>query len=155
MAITTPAPLASAFARTFGATAGSNAQTGEGEPKPKAKLWLNIGYLAPHVLEGETDRRFIALPAGIPLDTTKAIEIKGQNQIYNAMVSAQNDLLVDLTEAAEKLAPGESMIIGDPEAGLVLQLRRVNDAPAAVDPNSNPLVRRLNLAPASVEEPVG
>ena len=131
----------SAFANRFGAGFGRSRQESD-EPKPKAKYWLNVGYLASTVIEGEDEPRFIALPAGIPLDTTKPAEVRGSNELYRAMVTAQNDLLEDIIEEASKLEPGQAVIIGDPETSpLVLQLRRVAAEQEAIKPSQNPFAK--------------
>jgi hypothetical protein len=109
---------------------------------PKAQTWLNVGYEVGE--PGTEEYRFVSPPMGIPLDTMKPIEIKTRDPKYGAFQSAQNDLLAQLQGEAAKLAPGESVVIRNPDSPICIQLRRVNDpvaAPAADE--SNPYAMKL------------
>jgi hypothetical protein len=136
----------SAFASKFGNGFGRGRTQGTStEDRPKAKYWLNVGYLADHIVDGEDEPRFIALPVGIPLDTTEPAQVRGSNELYRAMVTAQNDLLADIVSEASKLEPGQAVIIGDPEnQPLVLQLRRVAAEQEAIKPDENPFGKGSN-----------
>ena len=122
----------SASGSIFGAPAnGSKAD------QPKAKVWMNIGYVQPVTVktEGSDDEhiehRFISIPVGIPLDTMEPKAVVGNSDDFRALTSAQNNLLEMLQKAAEQLAPGQEEIVN-----LQIQMRRVKDpvaAPAAAD----------------------
>ena len=112
------------------------AQSNQQEKRPPAEFWLNVGYL--------TDNEkypFIALPVGIPLSLDDRKEIRGSSE-YTQFLSAQNDLLEELLEAAARLNPGEEEIISHPEMPLALQLRRVRGEQEQVPAGVNPLSRR-------------
>lgn len=111
------------FAARFGAkNAAASAAPSKSEDKPKSQLWINIGYPT-----GDPDYPFVSIPVGIPLDGMEPKKIKGSNSDYNQFVAAQNALLEQLLEEAKAVKPGEAL-----EIGLQVQLRRVNDEPAAV-----------------------
>lgn len=119
---------------------------------PKAQTWLNIGYEFGE--PGTEAYRFISPPMGIPLDTMKPIDIRSRNAEFAQFQAAQNDLLAQLQAEAAKLAPGESLVVRNPNSPLCIQLRRVNDpveAPAA--DASNPFaLASLFAAPVAAEE---
>jgi hypothetical protein len=118
--------------RMFGGLAQQEPANSDKADLPKAQTWLNVGY---EVGEPGTDEyRFVSPPMGIPLDTMKPIEIRTRNAEFAAFQSSQNGCLKQLQDEAAKLAPGESVVIRNPESPLCIQLRRVNDpveAPAA------------------------
>lgn len=145
------------FTRTFGAGSQSN-QAGSSNDRsqaPKAKIWLNIGYVAENIpttnSDGSTgvEDRFVSLPVGIPLDTMEKLPTNSRNQAYAMFQAARNDLYDQIMAAASQLQPGEDIIIGSQVAtgGLCIQVRRVNDersdAPAVDD--SNPFARQLQF----------
>lgn len=123
--------------KTFGQKAGSAAK----EERPASQFWLNVGYSVevPNA-EGQPETRFVSLPAGIPLDNIEALPVKGKNAEWNMFQSARNDLLAQLMEAAQALAPGEERIVS-----LEIQLRRVNNEEVKVDPAENPFARRFAI----------
>jgi hypothetical protein len=82
--------------------------------RPKAKIWLNIGY--------ETNGRFVNLPIGTPVDTMEAAEIRGQNEDWVKFQTARNNLLKALQALGTQLAPGQEIEVPN----LVIKLRRVN-----------------------------
>lgn len=82
--------------------------------RPQAKLWLNIGYHA--------EDKFINLPLGLPIDTMDPAPIRGQNEEFVQLRSAQNELLKALQDLGVKMAPGE-----EKDLVLTVQLRRVNE----------------------------
>lgn len=117
----------------------SNAATNaDGTPKAKAQYWLNVGY---HVdvqnAEGEIEKRFVSLPAGIALDTQEKLGTGSRNDGFSAFQSARNNLLAELIALGETMQPG-----GTQEIQLTLELRRVNDARVEVDPSENPFMRK-------------
>src|SRR5262245_60032119 len=89
-------------------------QFANGEPKPKAKTWLNVGYMA--------NGRFINLPLGLPIDTMEAADVRGQNQEFVAQRNAQNALLKWAQDVGAKLQPGEEIAVN-----LITKIRRVNE----------------------------
>lgn len=128
------------FARTFGApkqeaqSAGTTAQNA----KPKAKLWLNIGYTAAGAgREGED--MFVSLPVGIPLDTTEPLQVRGSGD-YREFLSARNDLLAQIMAVAGALQPGEER-----KLKLEIQLRHVADEAAPIAADQNRFSRQLEL----------
>lgn len=112
--------------------------------RPKAQVWMNIGYTVEVPLDGgAVESRFINLPMGLPLDTMEEVATTSSNEVYAAMQIAKNDLLKQLLTAAAELAPGQERIVN-----LQVQLRRVNDATANAglsDPAANPFLRKQAL----------
>lgn len=86
--------------------------------RPKATVWLNIGYPA-----GD---KFINLPIGLPVDTMDAIEVRGQNEDWVKQTHARNAFLKDLQNYGAGLKPGEEVIL-NPESMIQIRLRRTND----------------------------
>lgn len=95
--------------------------------KPKAKIWINVGYEAG---EGE-NARFISLPFGIPVDTMDKLDVRGQNEEWVKQRIAQNQLLEALQEMGASFDPGR-----EEELNLKIRIRRVNEE-LAVDPDTN------------------
>ena len=129
------------FNRTFGAGnngAAASTATTNGD-KPKAKFWLNIGYVAAGAGDDGEDR-FVSLPVGIPLDTMEHVATNSRSDSYREFQSARNDLLDQITAVAAGLAPGQ-----DTELNLTIQLRRVSEEQAPVDSSANRFARELNL----------
>lgn len=125
--------------RMFAGLGASETASEDRADLPKAQTWANIGY---EVGEPGTDEyRFVSPPMGIPLDTMKPIEIKTRDPKFGAFQASQNNLLAQLQAEAAKLAPGESIVIRNPESPLCIQLRRVNEPVAAPAADaSNPYV---------------
>lgn len=86
----------------------------DGTVKPKAQLWLNIGY--------EANGVFIQLPFGIALDNMNEADVRGQNADFVKQRTAQNNLLKMLKDAGMKFEPGQEEVIN-----LELRLRRVKE----------------------------
>lgn len=130
------------FNKVFGApkatTAASAAPTQD--DRPKAQFWLNIGYQADGIIDGEDAPRFISLPVGIPLDTMETLPTNSRNQVYALQQAARNDLMAQLIEHAQGLAPGASTIVN-----LQIELRRVNEDAGPVDTAQSPFARKLDL----------
>lgn len=106
------------------------------EQKPKAMLWLNVGYMAVDNAGNET---FIGLPMGIPLDTQDPVELRGSNEEYLHLQRAKNQLLEDLKSFVGGFDPASDSVLD----GLVVQARR-GTAPAEKDePGSNPYMKSL------------
>lgn len=92
----------------FVAEAQKNASNNTQRPtnnsdRPKAKLWLNIGY--------EVNGKFVNLPVGIPLDTMEPVQARGQNVDWVQFQTARNELLKALQAAGDQLEPGAEMVI--------------------------------------------
>ena len=123
---------------------GSTTRTNANGEFTKAQVWLNVGYqVGVEVVDEQgnksEEQRFVSLPVGIPLDTTERLK-PVQNADFNALISARNDLLDQILEAAKSLAPGEDKIIA-----LNVQIRRVNDEAVAVEREQNPYAIKLEL----------
>lgn len=88
---------------------------GGAEERPVSNLWLNIGY--------EINGKFVNLPLGMPIDTMKPAEIRGQNEDFVKLRTAQNALLKALQDLGATFAPGQEQDIQ-----LTVKLRRVNGA---------------------------
>lgn len=129
------------FNRTFGAgnNNSSAASTSTTTDKPKAKFWLNIGYVAAGAGDDGEDR-FVSLPVGIPLDTMEHVATNSRSDSYREFQSARNDLLDQIMSVAAELAPGQ-----DQELNLTIQLRRVAEEQAPVEAGNNRFARELNL----------
>jgi hypothetical protein len=117
--------------------------------KPVANYWLNIGYTIEVDVDSDsgpkTETRFISLQSGIALDTLPDLDTKGGDG-FRKMQAARNDLRDQLIETARDMIPGEERILGTMDCGLQLQLRRVNDAKAAIKSTENPFSKRLSFA---------
>lgn len=133
----------STFARTFG-NLGNPSNALRPDDRPKAELWMNIGYSTEIENEetGKVEHRFVSLPRGIPLDTMEKVQTDSSNQLLAAFQGARNDLLEQIMDAAKLLEPGEERIIGE-AGGLQLQIRRVTGKVRAVRPSGNPFRRPL------------
>lgn len=124
------------FQKTFGKNSGN---VSSGEDRPKAQLWLNVGYDSG--VEDEDGRtRFVSLPTGIPLDTQELVSVNSRNRDFAAFQSARNDLLQQIIEAGKALAPGEERILN-----LQIQLRRVNAEAEAIPASANQFARQIEL----------
>lgn len=129
------------FNKLFGTAPTATASTpAKSDDRPKAQFWLNIGYQANGVIEGEDAPRFISLPVGIPLDTMETLPTNSRNQVFALQQAARNDLMAQLLEAAGKLQAGESKIVN-----LQIELRRVNEDQGPVDTAHSPFARQLDL----------
>lgn len=121
--------------KKFGSAPQANATT---EDRPKAEYWINLGYESDHVIEETGKPLFISLPQGIPLDTQEHLPTNMSNAQFAAMRSAQNDLLDQLIQHAGNLQPGEETFIN-----VQVQLRRVKAPAAPINPENNPLVKKI------------
>ena len=121
--------------KKFGTTATTAAAQDE---RPKAEYWINLGYESDHVIEETGKPLFISLPQGIPLDTQEHLPTNMSNAQFAAMRSAQNDLLDQLIQHAGNLQPGEETFIN-----VTVQLRRVKAPAAPINPENNPLVKKI------------
>ena len=129
------------FNKTFGAPKASAAAPSNGAgDRPKSRFWLNIGYDSGVANEDGKGTRFVALPAGIPLDGQEKLPTNSRNREFAAFQAARNDLMEQLMAVAESLQPGEEKLLN-----LQVQLRRVNDDMAEPDTANNPFARRLDL----------
>lgn len=126
-------------------TRGNVASNGAADDRPKAELWLNVGYTVQVQGTDEegkavTEDRFVSLPTGIPVDTMEKVSTRSSNKGYAAFQSARNDLLDQIIAKAESLAPGEDAMLN-----LQLQIRRVNGEQAEISSEENPFVQKLEL----------
>lgn len=127
MAINNSAAAAS-FNSIFGDKAPAAARTRE--DRPQAKVWLNVGRQVNCKVDDGTGNKvngqqFIALPMGLALDTMEemAVPKSNRNPEYKQIVLARNHLMKQIQAAAEKLQPGEELLIP-----LQVQIRRVEEA---------------------------
>lgn len=120
------------------------AHSGQNTDRPKAQVWLNIGFTQEVILvQGDKEvpeTRFVSLPQGIPLDTMEALATNSSNKEFRAFQSARNDLLDQIMAAAEKLEAGEAKIIN-----VQVELRRVKAEEAPIDSDANPFCKKLDL----------
>lgn len=131
------------FNKTFGSKNDNAASGGAKDERPKAQLWLNIGYLSDAIDPDTKERRFVSLPTGIPLDTQEPLDTRMKNRDYANFQAARNGLLADLIEQGNKLEPGQSVVI-ETDSGLAIQIRRVNpELEEATAGEGNPYARRL------------
>lgn len=141
---TTGVDFAAALAtlkNTQTAPAGKPAAT----DKPKAVLWLNVGYhieVEVTAADGTTsmENRFVSLPLGIPVDTMQFLPENMQNPGFAAFQAARNQLLKLVIAAGANLGDGEERPIA-----LELQLRKVSAPQAPVAPDTNPFLKPLVL----------
>lgn len=113
--------------------------------KPKATLWLNIGYHVPVVTTAADgtqvqENRFVSLPVGIPVDTMQMLPETSQNQGFAAFQAARNELLKLVIAAGAGLGDGE-----DRPIALELQLRKVSAPTAPITSDVNPFIKPLVL----------
>lgn len=136
------------FAAALAAMKGQQttvAKPGAAADKPKATLWLNIGYHVPVITTAADgtqvqENRFVSLPVGIPVDTMQMLPETSQNQGFAAFQAARNELLKLVIAAGAGLGDGEERPIA-----LELQLRKVS-APSAPIPSAvNPFIKPLVL----------
>lgn len=112
-----------------------------GTDKPKAQVWINVGYpVEVQLTDNTVETRFVSLATGIPVDTQEKLPTSSRNQEFAAFQAARNNLHEQIMAAAEKLAPGEEKLLN-----LSIQLRRVNDEMEAVSPDQNLFVKALVL----------
>lgn len=139
MAIETNAPAArSSFETTFGRRSLPSNQ-GQENREP-AQFWLNVGYRTDSDLYP-----FVSLAQGIPLDTITPLNLGGRNEDFRAFQSARNDLHTQIMDMAKSLQPGEDRIF-ECDNGLAIQIRRVDAAVEAPQPENNQFARRIALA---------
>lgn len=110
--------------------------------RPKAELWINLGYESDHINEETGKPYFISLPQGIPLDTMEPADTNIRSPEFAAIRNAQNSLLEQLQEHFKNLAPGEDSFV----ANIQVQVRRVKAPVAPIDPANNPLVKKLSFS---------
>lgn len=101
--------------------------------RPKAKLWLNLGY--------DVNGKFVNLPIGTPLDTMEPTDVRGQNPDWIKLQTARNNLLKALQAYGAQLAPGQEVEIPN----LVIKLRRVNDELAVAEEDNEYAVDLVSL----------
>lgn len=108
------------------ANAGGNTKN-----KPDALIWANIGFYADMPVfdengakTGDTEKVFISLPYGVPLDTMNPANTKSSNKQWAARQDAKNRLLANMLEAARAKGPGESF----DAVGLTVQVRHAAES---------------------------
>ena len=83
--------------------------------RPKAKLWVNVGY--------HHNGKFVNLPLGMPIDTMEPEKVRGSNEDWLKLTAARNALLEALKAHGFNLEPGQEVEIPN----LTIMLRRVNE----------------------------
>lgn len=155
----TPGLDMSRFGTIFG-------QAGGEAPAPAAKreaatIWVNVGYLQPEKdAQGNDVLTFVSLPfGGIPIDTQKPSELKGNPQKV-LRLNRENKLLEQVTNIGKSMEPGQEHILAfDSTNRMALQIRRVRvevEASAVTD-NADEFVLTLptvGVATAPAGEPV-
>lgn len=132
------------FNTTFGrSNARGNVQSNT-DDRPKAQLWLNIGYQT-DIEDEEGKLKFVSLPVGIPLDTQEPLPTNSKSLDFRAFQTARNDLMAQMIEVGKSLEPGEEKIIACGDSGLALQIRRVSEEAAAVPADQNQFARRISF----------
>ena len=125
------------FSKTFGKN-NAGADKPSKDDRPKAQLWLNIGYVSDAIDPETGERRFVAMPTGIPLDTQERLDTKMRNREFAAFQAARNDVLDQCIAVGEKLEPGQSKIIAfDNDRNLGVELRRVGNAATPHEEDDN------------------
>lgn len=135
---------------TRGRTNNANSIDANGEMK-KAQYWLNFGYVADTIVEGEDEPRFVSLPVGIPLDTMERLNTRSSNQMFAQFQAARNNLLDEILANCKTLEPGNSLVLPlAGEGGLAVQIRRVNAEQTQPSiGNDNPFARSLEFHAAA------
>ena len=112
------------------------------EDRPKAQLWLNVGYNTVHTDEktGMKVERFVSLPQGIPVDQIEPLKENSSNAEWAAFRQAQNHLVDILMSAGSELDPGAEVALN-----LEIRLRRVQDESSVPNVKTNPFIAQLNL----------
>lgn len=128
------------FQKTFGNSSGNVKGSGKADDRPKAQLWLNIGYESDVIDEDTGKPRFVSTPQGIPLDTQELLSVNSRNREFAAFQAARNNLLEQILEAGKSLGPGEDCILN-----LSIQLRRINGDQPEISTSENQFVRKLDL----------
>lgn len=94
---------------------------GFAQERPRAKVWANWCI----IIGGEP----VQLPLGQAIDTMEPASVTGQNVAVVKANHAKNKVLSAMQAIGAKMAPGETMIIGDQgsEGNVVCLLRRVSE----------------------------
>lgn len=137
------------FERTFGRNGGgtekSTSPATNPKDRPKAQVWINIGYeVDSRDKDGNPITEFVALPAGIPLDTMEKLPANQRDTYYQQKQQASNRLVDQLMAKAEQLKPGEEIVIGQ-RGTLQIQMRRVKGEAEIVNEQDNGLIVNLVL----------
>ena len=137
------------FERTFGKNAGNetsnNAAPTNAKDRPKAQVWMNIGYeVDSRDKDGNPIVEFIALPTGIPVDTMDKLPANQRDSYYQQKQQASNKLLDRVNAMAAQLKPGEEKVIGA-RGSLQIQIRRIKADAEIVSESENGLIVDLVL----------
>lgn len=113
------------------ANTNNNSNNTPASDRPKAQVWLNVGYEVEVPAEdGSAEKVFVSLPMGIPVDTMEQARVNGTDR-WKQFQGARNDLLGQIQELAKGMTPGTEQTIN-----LKVQIRRVTEdnAPATANP---------------------
>ena len=97
---------------------GGRGNAAQASDRPKAKVWLNIGY--------QRGDKFINLPIGLPVDTMDKVDVRGQNEDWIKFQTARNAFLDDLQKYGAQLEAGQEVIL-NPDSMIQIRLRRVSE----------------------------
>lgn len=134
------------IAPNFAALLGNNSNAGtKADDRPKAQVWVNVGYLITVPSEtnaGETERRFVSLALGIPVDNAEPLDTRGKQSWANFQ-AARNQLTKDITTMGMALEPGATAYFpSEPKDGeLCIELRRVGVETIPDTGAANPYLR--------------
>lgn len=103
------------------------------EAQEASAYWMNVGMN--HVDPETGEETFIAIGQGVPSNTIRPSTGGGE------LAQAKNYLARQIEDLAMSLEPGESTVVN-----LTVQIRRVGDAAAKIDPD-NRFLNSLRLMP--------
>lgn len=114
----------SEFAKTGSAKANNRGRSTSADFVP-SEHWANIGVFVNLPSEdGGTERVFISLGRGIPLDDLDEEAIRTKNPRWRQILKIRNSMLRKLKEASENLEAGTSQDV----TGLSVQISRANSS---------------------------
>lgn len=110
------------------------------EQRDPAKFWLNIGFPAEGVEEGDKYAFISPQGMGIALDNLEPQPIRGSNEEFNGFRADCNALLERIMKLASQLRPGETRL-----TKLVVQVRRVQDDAVAPQGTNSKFIQEVEL----------
>lgn len=113
-----------------------------------SKLWLNVGY---EVQTADGEIHFVTLPVGLPIDTMKTVQIRGQKEDWVQQAHAKNEFLELVQKFGAELKPGQEETVN-----FVVKIRRANeelDVSQKVNPYSIANAAAMFAKPALVNQP--
>ena len=128
----------------FNAPSALNAAAGtNGQARPKAMKWLNIGYQVdvtdPET--GEVETVTVTLPVGLPIDTMAPRETNSKSPKFRKLIAATNKLRDDLEALFDNVPEGETKEFN----GLRIFATKAGKQ-AAIPEGENELLAGLNIS---------